>query len=83
MVFLETTKKTREFSLTFTLHLFLFLFRVANRINSLYLWYKERTKIIEDLRKINMKSYKELDEITDEEMKTWAENKQEEDSIYE
>ena len=26
-----------------------------------------------------MKSYKELDEITDEEMKTWAENKQEEE----
>ena len=51
----------------------------TNRINSLYLWYKERTKINEDLRKINMKSYKELDEITDEEMKTWAENKQEEE----
>ena len=50
----------------------------TNRINSLYLWYKERTKIIEDLRKINMKSYKELDEITDEEMKTWADNKNEE-----
>ena len=51
----------------------------TNRINSLYLWYKERTKINEDLRKINMKSYKELDEITDEEMKIWAENKQEEE----
>ena len=51
----------------------------TNRINSLYLWYKERTKINEDLRKINMKSYKELDEITDEEMKTWAENRQEEE----
>ena len=51
----------------------------TNRINSLYLWYKERTKINEDLRKINMKSYKELDEITDEEMKTWADNKQEEE----
>ena len=48
-----------------------------NRINSLYLWYKEKTQINEDLRKINMKSYKEIDEITEEDLKTWQQNKQE------
>ena len=48
-----------------------------NRINSLYLWYKEKIQINEDLRKINMKSYKEIDEITEEDLKTWQQNKQE------
>ena len=49
----------------------------SNRLNSLYLWYKEKTQINEDLRKINMKSYKEIDEITEEDLKTWQQNKQE------
>ena len=40
----------------------------SNRINSLYLWYKERNKIREDLKRINVKSYKELDEISEEEL---------------
>ena len=44
----------------------------TNRINNLYLWYKEKLKINEDLRQINMKSYKELDEIGDEDLKEWA-----------
>ena len=48
-----------------------------NRINSLYLWYKEKIQINEDLRKINMKSYKDIDEITEEDLKTWQQNKQE------
>ena len=39
-----------------------------NRLNSLYLWYKERNKINEDLRRINIKSYKEVDEISEEEL---------------
>ena len=51
----------------------------TNRINHLYLWYKEKTQINEDLRKINMKSYKELDEITNEDLKDWGENKQDEE----
>ena len=41
----------------------------TDRINKLYLWYKEKIKIIEDLRKINYKSYKGLDEIIDEDLK--------------
>ena len=44
----------------------------TNRINNLYLWYKEKLKINEDLRQINMKSYKEKDEIGDEDLKEWA-----------
>ena len=44
----------------------------TKRINHLYLWYKEKTQINEDLKKINMKSYKEKNEITDEELKAWA-----------
>ena len=41
----------------------------TDRINKLYLWYKEKIKIYEDLRKINYKSYKGLDEIIDEDLK--------------
>ena len=51
----------------------------TNRINILYLWYKEKTKLNEDLRKINMKSYKEVDEITEEDLKNWIEEKPEEE----
>ena len=40
-----------------------------NRINSLYLWFKERNKINEDLKRINIKSYKEIDEISEHELK--------------
>ena len=39
-----------------------------NRINSLYLWYKQRNKISDDLKKINVKSYKEKNEINDEDL---------------
>ena len=45
-----------------------------NRLNALYLWYKERNKINEDLRKINVKSYKEKDEIDEEEV--WKEQEE-------
>ena len=56
----------------------------TNRINKLYLWYKEKIKIIEDLRKINSKSYKEFDEIPDEDYKISEEKRiDEEDSIKE
>ena len=36
-----------------------------DRINSLYSWYKLKNKINEDLKRINIKSYKEKDEIND------------------
>jgi len=39
----------------------------TNRINSLYIWYKERIKISEDLKRINAKTYNELNEIDEEE----------------
>ena len=40
----------------------------SDRINILYLWYKNRSKISEDLKKINAKTYKEIDEIDEEEL---------------
>ena len=57
----------------------------TNEINKLYLWYKEKLKKIEDLRKINMKSYREVDEIPDNDIKEWVENKspEEEEEIEE
>ena len=39
-----------------------------DRINILYLWYKNRSKISEDLKSINAKTYKEIDEIDEEEL---------------
>ena len=50
----------------------------SNRLNILYLWYKERNKISEDLRKINVKSYKEINEIDEEEMLREKEEKKNE-----
>ena len=44
----------------------------SNRIDNLYLWYKEKLQINEDLRKINMKSYNEKNEINEENLKEWA-----------
>ena len=38
----------------------------SNRINTLYLWYKKRNQISDDLKKINAKTYKEIDEIDEE-----------------
>ena len=57
----------------------------TNEINKLYLWYKEKLKKIEDLRKINMKSYREVDEIPDDDIKEWVENKspEEEEEVEE
>ena len=39
-----------------------------NRINNLYNWYKEKMKINEDLRRINQKSYKDVNEVIDEDL---------------
>ena len=52
----------------------------SNRLNILYLWYKERTKISEDLRKINVKSYKEINEIDEEELLKEKEEKKNEEN---
>ena len=52
----------------------------SNRLNILYLWYKERTKISEDLRKINVKSYKEINEIDEEELLREKEEKKNEEN---
>jgi hypothetical protein len=52
----------------------------TNRINSLYLWYKERNKISEDLRRINVKSYKEKDEINEEDLEKNEENGEKEEN---
>ena len=53
----------------------------TDRINKLYLWFKEKIQINEDLRKINMKSYKEIDEITEDDLLIWGKGKaSEEDS---
>ena len=53
----------------------------TDRINKLYLWFKEKIQINEDLRKINMKSYKEIDEITEDDLLIWGKGKApEEDS---
>ena len=50
----------------------------TNRIESLYLWYKKRKKINEDLKRINIKSYKEKDEINDLDLLEEAKNHQNE-----
>ena len=49
----------------------------SDRINILYLWYKNRSKISEDLKKINAKTYKEIDEIDEEELLKGKENEEE------
>ena len=49
----------------------------ADRINILYLWYKNRNKISEDLKRINAKTYKEIDEIDEEELLKDKENEEE------
>ena len=51
-------------------------------IQNLFLWYKEKIKIYEDLRKIQEKSYKEKDEIDDMEqyLEKEAEKNQEEEN---
>ena len=43
------------------------------------MWYKERNKISDDLRKINVKSYKEIDEIDEEELLKEKEEKKNEE----
>ena len=52
----------------------------TNRIESLYLWYKKRKKINEDLKRINIKSYKEKDEINDLDLLEEAKNHQNENN---
>ena len=49
----------------------------TDRINILYLWYKNRSKINEDLKRINAKSYKEIDEIDEDELLKGKENEEE------
>ena len=49
----------------------------TNRLNSLYLWYKDKNKINEDLKKINSKSYNELYEIGEDEFLKDKEEKEE------
>lgn len=49
----------------------------TDRINILYLWYKNRSKISEDLKRISAKTYKEIDEIDEEELLKEKENEEE------
>ena len=49
----------------------------TDKINSLYNWYKDKIKTNEDLRKINEKTYKDINEVVDED----NENKKEKDNV--
>ena len=51
-----------------------------NRINNLYNWYKEKMKINEDLRRINQKSYKDVNEVIDEDLNDLENQKEQNDN---
>ena len=51
-----------------------------NRINNLYNWYKEKMKINEDLRRIKQKSYKDVNEVIDEDLNDLENQKEQNDN---